>query len=189
MGRSPGKSAKPYQPWALEDAQAVRRMYVIEGKPLKTISATLGARIGRSYQDLANLCTKHGWSQERRTLLAQQDESAIAEIKARQAAEVERVVEATAQLAEEASTKGLRQAIASADAGQARDFRMWAGGARDLVTVARASRGLDQRTLEGSSNGQTIALSVFCVSALPKPASEPINVTASAPRAAELLGE
>jgi hypothetical protein len=87
--------------------------------------------------------------------------------RARATEHVERVVQATAAVAEAASVAGLKRALdATADTGKdaARDFRSWAGGARDLVNVARQARGLvDAGKVQAGGDGdaRTINLAFF----------------------------
>jgi hypothetical protein len=142
--------------WALADELAVQTLYLVDGFTPKQISQSLT----RDYQAVRRLIWSRGWTAQRRN----KSELARASTNAHSHAHIERVVKAQAVLAESASVAGLKRAMESAQSGSetsARDFRAWAGGARDLVNVARLSRGLD--AAQQQQNNTSLTLAMFLV--------------------------
>lgn len=153
-------------PWPIEHELTVRRLYVVDGMGASDIAASFGASVGRDVKSIRNLIDSRRWSPEKRAKQAAVRSNAQAEINARVPAEVERIVTATAVLAEEASLGALKRAHAETTGkgrGAAKNFRAWAAGARDLVSVARVSRGLDARmTVRADEIGQSaVAINFF----------------------------
>jgi hypothetical protein len=94
--------------------------------------------------------------------------------------QIGRVVEAVAVLSEQAAVSGLTRAQESATATRNKDnaqaFRAYAGGARDLVNIARQARGLDSQQGQGVA-GATFNLTQLVVKGEPKPV-EMVDVVA-----------
>ncbi len=150
--------------WSLVQELAVQTMYLTDGMSPKHIASALQV----SPQRVSNLVFQRGWSKER----AKKAGKLEAKARAGEAEHIQRVVKAQAAVAEAGSIAGLKRALQATESDSefaARDFRSWAGGARDLVNVARLSRGLDQQSGSiGSST--TLNLTQLVIRGEPLPA-------------------
>lgn len=158
--RRAGKRPPAWNQWPLEHELAVKRMYLVQGYSPTDIASALKLP-GRNPQSISNLIHRRGWQTQRRDEADGLRKSAEIASSAGASAEVQRVVDATAALAESASIAGLQRAMEATQSGHenaARDFRAWAGGARDLVNVARQARGLDARSESADTRGMTLNL-------------------------------
>lgn len=147
--------------WSLTEELAVQSLYVVQGLSPKQI----GDATGKQAKRISNLIMRRGWTSDRRQRSKKAEDLQRSQAKQH----VERVVLAQSALAEAASIGALSRA---ADCTQnknkdaAKDFRSWAGGARDLVNVMRQARGLvdpGKGSLSGDaeSEGRAISLSFF----------------------------
>lgn len=160
--------------WPLVRELAAQTLYLTDGLSPAQIAKSLATPADPiTPQAVRSLIHRRGWSPQRRNTEAQ----AAILANARTREHVDRVVQATAAVAEAASVSGLQRALQSAQAGgedSARDFRAWAGGARDLVNIVRLSRGLDKPdTLSGATTSASVFF-VRCDVPQPQPC---INVT------------
>jgi hypothetical protein len=102
------------------------------------------------------------------------------------AAEIDEVSEAIATESEEIAMSGLKRSRESAESREkdaAKDFQAWTGGARNLVNIARACRGLDARN--GNGDAAASITNIFAVGSLSfgaKPDAAPAHAHASEPR-------
>jgi hypothetical protein len=149
--------------WPLVRELAVQTLYLTDGMTPQKIAAALSTPAEPlTGSAVRGLIFRRGWTPQKRDAAQQAETLALARGKEH----VERVVQATAAVAEAASVAGLQRALsATADTGKdaARDFRSWAGGARDLVNVARQARGLVDPGKVTASDGdaRTINLAFF----------------------------
>ena len=156
---APAAPAKPKRrnaspTWPLVQELAVQTMYLTDGMSPKDIASALQ----RDCRQVSTLIFRRGWSKNRNAKLAKHTSS----LRASEANHIERVVKAQAAVAEAGSIAGLKRALEATESGSefaARDFRSWAGGARDLVTVARQARGLD--TTAQLPGGGSVSLNLF----------------------------
>jgi hypothetical protein len=149
--------------WTLMRELAAETMYLVDGLPPRAIAAALSTPeriISRSA--VTSLISRKGWTQKRR-----QQSQKSANIAHKRAQEhVEMVVQAQGSLAAAASVQGLKRAMEAAESSgedSARDFRSWAGGARDLVNIMRQARGLVDpgKAQSSGDDARTVNLSFF----------------------------
>jgi hypothetical protein len=123
--------------WPLERELCVQTLYLTDGLTPAQIAKVLC----KTPQAVSSLIWRRGWTNDRRKKGSNADKLA----RVRTQEHVERVITATAAVAESASVAGLQRALQTAQRGgedAAKDFRSWAGGARDLVNIMRQARGL-----------------------------------------------
>lgn len=154
--KTPARS-NPSKNWDIIQELAVRNMYLVQGLSPNEIAKALGKNTNTVY----SLVHRRAWNQERRQLLdkAKEKSSVLKE------EHISRVVEAQASLAEEASLGALRKAVAIATnpvegKDDARNYRAWSGGARDLVNVMRIVRRMDAAANAAPTN---LSISFFGV--------------------------
>lgn len=158
VAESPALPAKPAKTkrqivsaaWPIKDRLTVKAMYEVHERT----PAQIAAFLKRPASQVSDLIWRQGWSQKK----AERTRELTVKTDARAREQLGKVVEAVATLAEQGSVNGLQRAVdASTKKGKfaARDYRSWAGGARDLVNVARQARGLD------SQQGGTGAVTTF----------------------------
>ena len=143
--------------WPLADELAVQTLYLVDGFSPKQISQSLT----RPYNRVRALIARRGWAVQRR---AKADQSSLA-IDAHSRAHIQRVVQAQAVLAESASVASLtrtKEALAlPINRDNANAVRAYAGSSRDLVNIARLSRGLD--AAQQQQGGTNLTLAMFLV--------------------------
>lgn len=178
----PKKRQIPHPNWPLADELAVQTMYLVQG----IAPAAIARSLSRSPQSISSLIFRRGWTAKVREKTQKAEELA----RTRTREHVERVVIAQSALAEAASVGALTRAAECAQDrsdSAAKDFRSWAGGARDLVNVMRQARGLvdpGKSNLSGDADtqGRAISLSFFIGSI---GSNVPSNVSGGVPRATD----
>ncbi len=136
-----------------------RSLYLIHGLPY----AEIGKQTGMKPQAVRNLAFYEGWTKTK----AQTKAALIKRADARDQVTIDEVSEAIAIESEEIAMSGLnrsRQAAESDGKDAAKDFQAWTGGARNLVNIARACRGLDGRG--GASEAGCGVTNIFAVGSL-----------------------
>lgn len=159
--------------------QTVRTMYLVQGCAPSEIALALQLPAKR----VSDLVSREGWSKQRRGNVSQLTVKSDAHAQEQLA----KTIEAHAILAEHGATVGLSRAVEAAGApihkDNAQAFRAYAGGARDLVNIARQARGLDSQGSAGVA-GATFNLTQLVVQPREKPvvrveeAAQVIDVTA-----------
>ena len=167
--------AKPRQPLAAK--LKARSLYLIHGLPYLEIAAQTGIPA----KTLRNMAVREGWTKSKRGT----KERLLRQADARMAEDIAEVSEAIAVESEGIALGSLgraRKCVESDHENAAKDFQAWSGGARNLVNIARACRGLDARN--GGADAGASVTNIFAVGTLTfgatqaKPdASEPRNVT------------
>jgi len=165
-----------------------RSLYLIHGLPYAEIAAQTGLNV----RSVRNLAWSEGWVKSKQQAKAE----LIKRADARAQAKMDEVAEAIAVDSEEIAMMGLanaRKSAASNSEVSAKKFQAWTGGARNLVNIARACRGLDGPAKGGDGGaGATINLAFFVGNigaGNPIGAkAEPRNVTPAAARDALCAG-
>lgn len=143
----------------------VRTLYLIKDEPPGVIAKTLGV----DRQIIYDLVSKRGWAKMREKVWAKAD--------AQITADLEQVSHAIATESEELTFGTLQMLRESIDQRDAKSAQMASGAARNLVDIARRSRGQDQQIQGGSTGGN---MNFFVLQGVPqadKPARDPVNVT------------
>ena len=158
VAQSQSSSRTSPQPWSLQDELAVRTMLLVDHVPPKRIAEV----VNRPIKSVRNLIERRGWAKDRAIVRSKAE--ALLQAKANEHAL--KIVDAVGTLAEEASLGALmraKEATQRTDKDAARDFRSWAGGARDLVMVSRQARGLDAGP---NAQGNAVQVNLFSVNAV-----------------------
>jgi hypothetical protein len=163
-GRSNASAA-----WPLEQRLAVKALYQVHQRTPAQIAMVLK----RTPNQVSGLIHRLGWSKAR----SKKVEELTVKTDARAREQLGAVVEAVAALSEQGAVQGLQRAVDSSKAKgkfAARDYRSWAGGARDLVNVARQARGMDTEKGNAHSVNFTVNQYVVRCESAPKPESKQV---------------
>jgi hypothetical protein len=142
------KQANPV-PLGLQLRLRVRGLYLNQG----LCPSEIAAKVGLQRAQVANLVVREGWTKVRKEAQRRIEKRADERMKA----EADQVADAIASDCEEIALRSLENARDRAEnplqKDAAKDFQAWTGGVRNLVTVARACRGMDQapQSAAGSS--------------------------------------
>ncbi len=151
----------------------VRSLYVVQGVQVAQIANTLGLKP----QQVRNLVVREGWT-KLRDKKGPRKQELEAKLLARAQDDINRVVEATAILSEDLSLRSLNLCGEYLDAKDAKSLQMASGAARNLVQIARMSRGMDQRNGPQNSSGDAVPQTLIFVGALERAVKpEPRQVT------------
>lgn len=158
----------PGNPVPLAVKLAVRSFYVLQGlKP-----SQIGPMVGLSAKQVYNLSRREGWSTERVANRSKISEKVKERQDARAADEIAFTHKAIAIRSEELSVKSLDHCAeilgrtmedGITPAIDSKSLQMATGAARNLVQIARMSRGLDARRSESAGNDGAPSVNVFLV--------------------------
>lgn len=132
-------------------------LYTVRGMSPAAIAVELKGELTRD--QIASMAIREGWTAKQKVLIRRTKE----EVDARTRAATDEITNAIASECEDLTFSALtrtRQSLESGHENAARDFRSYAGGLRDLVTIARTCRGLDLRNDGADTRGAT-TLNVF----------------------------
>lgn len=147
----------------------VKNLYIIGGKSHHEIAADTGMTPGA----IATLCSRNGWTGEKRKREAQMVKKSDARIES----QMSEAVEAISSEAQEIALSGLeraRDAVKRKGKDAAKNFQSWTGGVRNLVQVIRAI----ENPGSGDAQPSGPAINFFFAPAAPAAASEPKRVEA-----------
>lgn len=166
-----------------------RDLYLDQGKSASQTAEAMDGLLTTS--QVQSLARREGWVK----LASRKASEKLAISTTRTQEQVEQTITTQARMSEHASLLSLHKASEAAKNGEALDkdaaqaFRAWAGGARDLVNVARQARGLDVSAQGAAQGGASLNMFFFAGSvapakAEPKPVEEGVPIDAQVIEAA-----